>query len=475
MATGQDPNFSPSTNSNPTDSSSLKRKRPPSLEIPTVLREVRTHTPPNDVFSFAGLGVAVFSRKGKKKSMEDTHRIFSCFRGNSDKRFFGVYDGHGGKKAAEFVAENLHNNVLEMMENCKEKDEAVKAGYLKTDQDFLKQGLSSGACCVTAVIEGEEVVVSNLGDCRAVLFRGGVAEPLTKDHRVEQEDERKRIENKGGYVEIHRGAWRVHGLLTVSRSIGDAHLKNWVLAEPETKILQLTPDMEFLVLASDGLWEKVGNQEAVDTVKRLCSAEKKMGSSGCCPKDNDSDYVGCANVSPSSKLRRISLFNKKQAKGLMSRFSSHKKDTTSWIDSENDFLSKKESPPSKSQRISMLKQVNTKMESPTKENSDYDSKKNTCSWGDSENDIVAENEGPPSKSRRISLVKRVSMKTESPTKENNGYNNKKRPESDGLVAACKELVNLAVSRGGLDDITVMIINLNHFKLNRCSVELAKTS
>lgn len=61
-------------------------------------------------------------------------------------------------------------------------------------------------------------------------------------------------------MEIHRGAWRVHGVLTVSRSIGDAHLKEWVLAEPETKILQLTPDMEFLVLASDGLWEEVRSE-----------------------------------------------------------------------------------------------------------------------------------------------------------------------------------------------------------------------
>lgn len=65
---------------------------------------------------------------------------------------------------------------------------------------------------------------------------------------------------KGGYVEFHRGAWRVHGILCVSRSIGDAHLKDWVLAEPDTKILKLTPDMEFLVLASDGLWEEVRNQ-----------------------------------------------------------------------------------------------------------------------------------------------------------------------------------------------------------------------
>lgn len=62
---------------------------------------------------------------------------------------------------------------------------------------------------------------------------------------------------QGGYVELHRGAWRVHGILSVSRSIGDAHLKDWVLAEPDTKILHLNSDMEFLVLASDGLWDEV--------------------------------------------------------------------------------------------------------------------------------------------------------------------------------------------------------------------------
>lgn len=109
------------------------------------------------------------------------------------------------------------------------KEDAVKAAFLKTDKDFLNlvianaaifspyiaiflsnlnycfikikipiilQGLGSGVCCVTALIQGEEVIISNLGDCRAVLSRGGVAEAVTKDHRVEQEDERKRIENK---------------------------------------------------------------------------------------------------------------------------------------------------------------------------------------------------------------------------------------------------------------------------------------
>ena len=55
---------------------------------------------------------------------------------------FGVYDGHGGSKAAQFVAEKLHGNIKEMLDKVPEngdKEEAVKLGYLKTDQDFLKQ------------------------------------------------------------------------------------------------------------------------------------------------------------------------------------------------------------------------------------------------------------------------------------------------------------------------------------------------
>lgn len=58
-------------------------------------------------------------------------------------------------------------------------------------------------------------------------------------------------------MEIHRGTWRVHGTLAVSRSIGDAHLKDWVMAEPDTKVIHLDTDMKYLVLASDGLWEEV--------------------------------------------------------------------------------------------------------------------------------------------------------------------------------------------------------------------------
>ncbi|KAH7857652.1 hypothetical protein Vadar_015014 [Vaccinium darrowii] len=413
----------------PTKPVSLKRKRPPTIEIPNVLREIpfRDFAPrDDDAVSFSGSGVGVFSVKGKKKFMEDTHKIcVSC--SDAVKGFFGVYDGHGGRKAAEFVAENLHSNILKMLENRtgnEATEEAVRDGYLKTDQEFLKLsdgntsnsgdrssygqrtiwGLGSGACCVTALIEKNEIVISNVGDCRAILCRGGVAEALTKDHRAGQVDERKRIESKGGYVEIHRGAWRVHGILSVSRSIGDAHLKDWVLAEPDTKTLNLARDMEYLILASDGLWEEVGNQEAVDIVVRSCLLEKKLG-----PitdnRNGNGDRFGVLSPSTSPVIQRVALVKPKKKIGQ----SRSKRKTVSRKERENGFACENESPPSKIQRISS--QMNMKIRSPNQERSSY----------------------------------------------------KERPASSGLMAACNELVNLAVTRGSLDDITVMIIDLNHFR------------
>nr|GME01282.1 phosphatase 2C 53 [Ipomoea batatas] len=154
---------------------------------------------------------------------------------------FGVFDGHGGAKAAEFAARNLGKNIMH---------EVV------ADEEFVKQNVKGGACCVTALIHQGNLVVSNAGDCRAVMSRGGVAEALTVDHRPSREDERERVESLG--------------CLAVSRGIGDSHLKKWVIAEPETRTLPIEPGCEFLILASDGIWEKIKNQEAVDTVRRLC-------------------------------------------------------------------------------------------------------------------------------------------------------------------------------------------------------------
>ncbi|KMZ70772.1 putative protein phosphatase 2C 30 [Zostera marina] len=269
-------------------SSALKRKRPSKINIPLpessstccLLNEredaSRGRDYQADLMQDQGQGYSVYCKRGKVRArMEDRHCAGVDIGGQSKLAFFDVFDGHGGAEAAEFCAKNLLENVVDEVSRISEGEEdgmkeAVRSGYLRTDSDLMREKISGGSCSVTALIRNNDLTVSNAGDCRAVMSRGGVAEPLTSDHRPSREDEKERIQHNGGYVDCHRGIWRIEGTLAVTRGIGDSNLKKWVVAEPETVILRIKPECEFLILASDGLWDKVSNQEAVDMVRPMC-------------------------------------------------------------------------------------------------------------------------------------------------------------------------------------------------------------
>ncbi|GKU92141.1 hypothetical protein SLEP1_g5908 [Rubroshorea leprosula] len=269
----------------------MKWKRPGRIEIPALLPvgmgfAAETQRGEEEV-RVEGEGYSVYCKRGSRRLMEDRYSaVVLEHDGDSKQAFFGVFDGHGGVKAAEFVAKNLGNNITEEVSNRRRDDieGAIRDAYLTTDREFLKQRVGGGTCCVTALIQRGDLVVSNAGDCRAVMSRGGVADAVTSDHQPSRQDERDRIEALGGYVDCCRGVWRVHGSLAVSRAIGDQFLKRWVIAEPETKVLKIKPDCEFLILASDGLWNKVSNQEAVDLVRSVCVGVEKPNTFSACKK-----------------------------------------------------------------------------------------------------------------------------------------------------------------------------------------------
>ncbi|CAF1828504.1 unnamed protein product [Brassica oleracea var. botrytis] len=255
--------------------SALKRKRPTRLDIP--IGTAGFASPASEEsrqVEREGDGYSVYCKRGRREAMEDRFSAMTNLGGDRKQAMFGVYDGHGGVKAAEFAAKNLDKNVLEEVSGksgASEIADAVKRGYLTTDAAFLDgEDVKGGSCCVTAMVRDGNLVVSNAGDCRAVMSVGGVAEALSSDHRPSRDDERERIETTGGYVDTFNGVWRIQGSLAVSRGIGDVHLKRWVIAEPETKMLRIDQDHEFLILASDGLWDKVSNQEAVDIARPFC-------------------------------------------------------------------------------------------------------------------------------------------------------------------------------------------------------------
>ncbi|KAI3751142.1 hypothetical protein L2E82_22188 [Cichorium intybus] len=124
-----------------------------------------------------------------------------------------------------------------------------------------------GSTAVVAVVGDKEIVVANCGDSKAVLSRGGVTVPLSVEHKPDQPDELERIELLGGRV-IEWNGPRVMGVLATSRSIGDKQLKPYVISKPEVTVNKREDADEFMILASDGLWDVISNDSACDVVRK---------------------------------------------------------------------------------------------------------------------------------------------------------------------------------------------------------------
>ncbi|PIA34644.1 hypothetical protein AQUCO_03700137v1 [Aquilegia coerulea] len=174
--------------------------------------------------------------------------------------------GHGGSRAAEYLKEHLFENLLKHPQFMTDTKSAISEIYKKTDMDFLDSERNTyrddGSTASTAVLVGNQLYVANVGDSRAVISKEGLAIPLSDDHKPNRTDERKRIESAGGVV-MWAGTWRVGGVLAMSRAFGNRLLKQFVVAEPEIQEQKIDSEFEFLLLASDGLWDVVPNEDAV--------------------------------------------------------------------------------------------------------------------------------------------------------------------------------------------------------------------
>ncbi|KAJ1284354.1 hypothetical protein BS78_03G197100 [Paspalum vaginatum] len=209
------------------------------------------------------------SIRGRRASMQDFYSIESSRIDDKQINFFGVFDGHGGTRAAGYLKEHLFENLLKHPAFIADTKSAISETYKKTDADFLdadKCNIQDGSTASTAILVGSHLYVANVGDSRAVISKAGKAIALSDDHKPNRSDEQKRIEDAGGVV-TWSGTWRVGGILAMSRAFGNRLLKRFVVADPEIQDQEIDGDLEFLILASDGLWDVVPNEHAVAFVK----------------------------------------------------------------------------------------------------------------------------------------------------------------------------------------------------------------
>lgn len=207
-----------------------------------------------------------YSYQGRRPTMEDAH--YNCLGVGPDGRyaFFGLYDGHGGDYIAKYAARCLHSTIFNYCLTGPVRQSIIDGTVEAHERARFAE--STGSTVLIAIKHGAKLWIGWAGDSRAVIGHAdGSFTALTSDHKPNRPDEKERIQSLGGYVS-NGDVPRVNGILAVSRALGDKNLNPFVSPVPEVTEYLLTDYDQFLILACDGVWDVLSNQEAVRRVRK---------------------------------------------------------------------------------------------------------------------------------------------------------------------------------------------------------------
>ena len=235
-------------------------------------------------------GVGFACKKGLKP-VSPNQDSFLVLRIEGHLSIYGVFDGHGrlGHDVSNFVKDILPKLIVQDKAFQKEDMKtALMNGFRKT-QDLLQQetnekrmdASASGTTCTIAIHKNEKLWVASVGDSRCIIasrcpVSGELkAKEATRDHKPDLPDEMERINQEGGVVikphmdvnhRVYVKGFRFPGL-AMSRALGDliGFHRAGISATPEVNEFTLSGD-EHLVLCSDGVWEFLSSQDAVDLI-----------------------------------------------------------------------------------------------------------------------------------------------------------------------------------------------------------------
>ncbi|MFS8019812.1 putative protein-serine/threonine phosphatase [Helianthus anomalus] len=300
------------------------RKRPPLLDR---RREELLHRIASRRFLNGSSEIAsLFTQQGKKGTNQDAMIVWENFGSRTDTVFCGVFDGHGpfGHMVAKRVRDSLPlklsahwevnlkntndvlreivgglnsegtsvNSPVEAFEEIDKNPEifqTLKESFLKAFR-VMDRELSmyenfncfcSGTTAVTLIKQGQHLIIGNIGDSRAVLCtrakdNSRVPVQLTVDLKPNLPEEAERIRKCKGRVFALRDEPEVARVwlpnhdspgLAMARAFGDFCLKDFgLISVPQVSYRCLTEEDEFVVLATDGIWDVLSNEEVIEIV-----------------------------------------------------------------------------------------------------------------------------------------------------------------------------------------------------------------
>jgi protein phosphatase 2C len=230
-------------------------------------------------------GWAAAADRGGRAHMEDRHAVVPALG------LAAVFDGHNGWQVADHCARHAGAAVQGVLgpgappsgegglqregsweegRSCRVRDvpRKMEQVFLALDAGAAAQGCPRDAGCTACLllVSASGVFAANAGDSRAILKTGGQVVALTRDHKPESADERARIQAAGGWVAWDGHCHRVNGSLNLSRSLGDWHLRPAMTPSPEVRFWQRREGDQYVLVASDGLWDALSNEKAAAVV-----------------------------------------------------------------------------------------------------------------------------------------------------------------------------------------------------------------
>ncbi len=229
------------------------------------------------------------SLQGLRESNEDQHDIILNLDTQNKKlhkiNIYSVFDGHGGSHVSTFLKSNLTKYFVKKDRERLFYDNRLTVKYIRKVFDHVQNKLKKqkfsehqGSTALLAIHHKDDkknnLWVANTGDSRCVICnKYNIAVQLSKDHKPNNFEERERIQSLNGKITFDGSDWRVKDL-SLSRAFGDLDATPFVTHKPQVFKYRVSNRDKFLILACDGLWDVLSNQEAINFVLECCNYGK---------------------------------------------------------------------------------------------------------------------------------------------------------------------------------------------------------
>nr|XP_046248077.1 PH domain leucine-rich repeat-containing protein phosphatase 1-like [Scatophagus argus] len=200
---------------------------------------------------------------------------------------YGVFDGDRNVEVPYLLQCTMGDVLAEELHRGQRQEDYMSNTFLTMQRKLGTAGQRMGGSAALCHIRHDPVApgehsgcftlkAANVGRCQAVLCRDGKAMQLSTTHTVKEEPEYERVRLHNAIITEDN---KVSGVTDSTRIMGYSFLCPSVTPRPHVSTVTLTPQDEFFLLGSRGLWDSLSPSEAVDAVRNVpdaLAAAKKL-------------------------------------------------------------------------------------------------------------------------------------------------------------------------------------------------------